>query len=210
MILFVTVLLALTLSFDCLSTGLSYGLRNITLPWYGILIICSCSGSVLALSMLLGGFLAQVIAPEIVQGLGAGVLIGLGVYILHKSVQEFVEQEHSERPLFQWSIRGLGIIVQILKEPQRADLDRSGLISSKEAVWLGLALSLDSFAAGIGLALMGYSPLWISLCTAASACLFFSVGLYLGRKIGEHSVYRKINLLPGCLLILIGLLRLIL
>lgn len=208
MILFVTVLLALALSFDCLSAGLSYGLRNIMLPWYGILIICGCSGSVLAISMLLGSLLEQVIAPGIVQALGAGLLIALGLYILRKSVQELVEQEDEETPLFQWYIHGLGIMVQILKEPQRADLDRSGLISSKEAVWLGLALSLDSFGAGIGLALMGYSPLWISLCTAISACLFLSIGLYVGKKLGEHSAYQKIKLLPGCLLILIGLFRL--
>lgn len=68
--LFLTVLLALALSFDCLSVGLSYGLRNIMLPWYGILIICCCSGMVLAISMLLGGLLEQMIAPALVQFFG--------------------------------------------------------------------------------------------------------------------------------------------
>ncbi len=208
--LFLTVLLALALSFDCLSVGLSYGLRNIMLPWYGILIICCCSGMVLAISMLLGGLLEQMIAPTLVQFLGAGLLIALGVWILGKSIKELAKEDSAQEPLFQWNIHRLGIIVQILKEPQCADLDRSGIISMREAVWLGLALSLDSFGAGIGMALMGYSPFWTSLCTAVSACLFLSAGLYLGKKMGSHVSYKKIKLLPGGLLIVIGIVRLVL
>ncbi len=61
------------------------------------------------------------------------------------------------------------------------------MISSKEALWLGLALSLDSCGAGIGMALMGYS-FWTSFCTAVSACLFLSMGLYLGEHIGRKAV----------------------
>lgn len=180
------------------------------LPWYGILIICCCSGTVLAGSMLLGGWLEQFIAPALVRLLGAGLLIGLGFCILGKSIQELVQQEEADQALFQWKIACFGIMIQILKEPRRADLDRSGMISSKEALWLGLALSLDSCGAGIGMALMGYSPLWTSLCTAVSACLFLSAGLYLGEHVGEKLSYKKIKLLPGCLLIFIGVLRLVL
>lgn len=202
------VLLALALSIDCLGAGVSYGLQKIMLPWYGILIICCCSGTVLAGSMLLGGWLEQFIAPGLVRLLGAGLLVGLGLYMLGKSVQELVQAEDEQQALFQWKIARLGIMVQILKEPRRADLDRSGKISSREALWLGLALSLDSCGAGIGMALMGYSPLWTSVCTAASACLFLSAGLYLGEHLGERLSYKKIKLLPGCLLVVIGLLRL--
>ena len=204
------VLLALALSIDCLGAGFSYGLQKIMLPWYGILIICCCSGTVLAGSMLLGGWLEQFIAPALVRLLGAGLLIGLGFCILGKSIQELVQQEEADQALFQWKIARFGIMIQILKEPRRADLDRSGMISSKEALWLGLALSLDSCGAGIGMALMGYSPLWTSLCTAVSACLFLSAGLYLGDHVGERLSYKKIKLLPGCLLIFIGVLRLVL
>ncbi len=207
--MFWIVLLALALSIDCLGAGFSYGLQKIMLPWYGILIICCCSGAVLAGSMLLGGWLEQFVAPEFVRFLGAGVLIGLGVCILGKSIQELVQQEEEDQALFQWEIARFGIIIQILKEPRRADLDRSGMISSKEALWLGLALSLDSCGAGIGMALMGYSPFWTSFCTAVSACLFLSMGLYLGEHIGEKLSYKKIKLVPGCLLICIGFLRLI-
>ena len=203
-----TVLLALTLSLDCLGAGFSYGLQKILLPWYGIVIICCCSGMVLAVSMLMGSWLGQFIAPRLVRFAGAGLLIGLGLCMLCKSIQELVQQEDNNA-LFQWKLSRFGIVIQILKEPRRADLDRSGRISSKEAFWLGLALSLDSCGAGIGMALMGHSPFWTSLCTAGSAFLFLSLGLYLGEHLGEQLSYKTIKLLPGCLLMVIGLLRLI-
>lgn len=207
--MFFTVLLALALSIDSLGAGLSYGMQKIILPWYGVLIICCCSGTILAVSMSVGSLLQQFIPPSAVQLIGAVLLIGLGLCMLGKSVRD-VAQEKNEDTLFQWSIHQLGIMVQILCEPHRADLDRSGIISTKEALWLGLALSLDSFGAGIGMALMGYSPFWTSLCTAMSACLFLCVGLYLGGHLGERLSYKKIKLMPGCLLILIGIFRMVL
>ena len=140
---------------------------------------------------------------------GAGLLIGLGIYMLSKSVRELVQEEEEGRPLLQWEIARFGIIIQILKEPHRADLDRSGQISGKEAVWLGLALSLDSFGAGIGMAWMGYSPFLTSICTAISTCMCLWLGLYLGEHAGERLSSKKMKLMPGCLLIFIGLVRLL-
>ncbi len=100
--------------------------RKSCCPGMVFLIICCCSGAVSAGSMLLGGWLEQFIAPDLVRFLGAGVLIGLGVCILGKSIQELVQQEEEDQALFQWEIARFGIIIQILKEPRRADLDRSG------------------------------------------------------------------------------------
>lgn len=206
--MFFSVLLALALSIDSLGAGLSYGLQKIILPWYGILIICCCSGTILAVSMSVGNLLQQFIPASVVQLIGAVLLVGLGVGMLGKSVKDMALEEDDET-LFQWSIHRLGIMIQILKEPHRADLDSSGMISTKEALWLGLALSLDSFGAGIGMAFMGYSPFWTSLCTAMSACLFLCIGLYLGGHIGERFSYKRIKLMPGCLLILIGIFRMV-
>ena len=108
-----TVLLALTLSLDCLGAGFSYGLQKILLPWYGIVIICCCSGMVLAVSMLMGSWLGQFIAPRLVRFAGAGLLIGLGLCMLCKSIQELVQQEDNNA-LFQWKLSRFGIVIQIL------------------------------------------------------------------------------------------------
>ena len=46
----------------------------------------------------------------------------------------FLAADHAGETLFQWTIAPLGIVIQILKEPHRADLDRSGMISSKASI----------------------------------------------------------------------------
>ncbi len=204
------ILLALALSFDCLGAGFSYGLKQMVLPWYGIVIICGCSGVVLALSMLLGRWAGGYLPPQWMPIPGAILLMGLGIYMLSRSIQELVEEDDSEAPLFQWEIARFGIIVQILKEPHRADMDRSGQINTREALWLGCALSLDSCGAGIGMAMLGYSPVLTSLCTAVSACICLWLGLYAGQHAGEGSICRsrKWKLLPGVILTLIGFIKL--
>lgn len=136
--MFLTVLLALALSFDCLSVGLSYGLRNIMLPWYGILIICCCSGIVLAISMLLGGLLEQMIAPTLVQFFGAGLLIALGVWILGKSIKELAKEDRCAGTFVSVEYSSVGYYCANFKRTANAaDLDRSGIISMREAVWWG-------------------------------------------------------------------------
>ena len=50
-------------------------------------------------------------------------------------------------------------MIQILRKPTVADFDKSGTISAGEALLLGIALSVDSFGAGIGASLLGMHPL---------------------------------------------------
>lgn len=206
----VTILFALALSLDCLGVGISYGLRNIIIPVSALLIISCCSGGVLALSMLFGQLLGQFISADVVQYFGAAILVGLGSYVIYKNWHNQLYRIE-EIPLFQWNIRPLGIVIQIMREPHRADMDRSGLISSREALWLGVAVSLDSFAAGIGMAFLGYSVWSTSFWIGLSAFLMLYLGTYLGKEMGERLENVTIlQYLPGILLIGIGLLRMLL
>lgn len=223
MLLF-TILLALVLSIDCLSVGLSYGIRHVILPQYGRIIISCCSGVAIAVSMCLGRILEGVIPGEQIHLFGECMLVCLGVFFLTRSVMELrkenLEQEvvaqrnvsdgnSTERALFQWDVPGLDVMIQILNYPQQADLDQSGKINSKEAVWLGFALAMDSFGAGIGIALMGFSLFWVSLCTLLFAYLFVTIGYLWGGRAGDNPSHRKLKLLPGIMLITLGMIRIL-
>lgn len=105
-------------------------------------------------------------------------------------------------------IRSLGIIIQILRTPSAADADRSGAISAGEAIWLGAALSLDAFGAGIGAALIGLPVFGTSLAVALSCAAFLWCGLGVGRKAGGRPLARVMSVLPGAIMIALGVLRL--
>lgn len=205
-----TILLAVILSIDCLGVGLSYGMRRMVLPWFGRVIISCCSGIAIAVSMFLGRLLEGMIPGEQIHLFGECMLVCLGVFFLIRSIMELrEEQAEQEIPLFQWHIPGLDIIIRIMRDPKHADLDQSGQISGKEAVWLGFALAMDSFGAGICIALMGFSVLWVSIFTLAFAYLLVTAGYLWGGYAGENPAYRKLQLLPGIMLITLGLIRIL-
>lgn len=203
-----TILFALALSLDCLGVGISYGLQGMRISWRALGVICCCSGAVLAISMTIGQLLTGIIPIYLVQYLGAGILIGLGVYLVLKNLFKTVTK--TEGAFFELTIRSLGIVIQILKEPANADLDRSGMINSREALFLGMALSLDSFGAGIGASLMGLEIFSTSACVGLSAFVFISLGRCAGYHMGSGVGYHRLSLFPGLILILIGFYRLFL
>ena len=217
-----TILLAVILSIDCLGVGLAYGMRHVVLPWYGRVIISCCSGIAIAVSMCLGRLLEGIIPGEQIHLFGESMLVCLGVFFLVRSIMELRKERVeelctdetdracvSETPLFQWRVPGLDVMIKIMNNPQHADFDHSGQINSKEAVWLGFALAMDSFGAGVCIALMGFSVLWVSICTLSFAFLLVSAGYIWGGRAGEVPQYRKLNLLPGIMLITLGMIRIL-
>lgn len=105
-------------------------------------------------------------------------------------------------------IKSFGLVIEILKHPAAADVDRSGNISPGEAAILGIALSLDAFGAGLGAALIGLSP-WITpVVIGLSSGLFIVAGLQAGAKMSGLDWARRLVFLPGMILIAIGILKL--
>lgn len=202
------VLFALALSADGFGVGITYGLRKIKLPVLSIGIISFCSGFLFFVAMKIGAFISAFLSPVTARHLGAILLIVIGGWhLLHR--QKGNEQEaagiEEQKIIREFKIRSLGLVIQIMKTPQAADVDGSGTISAGESLALGAALSMDAFSAGIGAAFIGYSP-WIMATTIALACGIF---IMLGRMVGFRSAqirwFHKISFLPGLILIFLGL-----
>ncbi|ARO60791.1 Uncharacterized protein B5E38_3298 [Bacillus cereus] len=99
----------------------------------------------------------------------------------------------------------LGLVIQILRKPTVADFDKSGTISAGEALLLGIALSVDSFGAGIGASLLGYAPAMMAILVAVMSSLFLFIGMKLGTVLSNMKWLQKFTFLPGVLLIIIGI-----
>lgn len=102
----------------------------------------------------------------------------------------------------------MGLVIQILKEPSRADLDFSGSISGREALALGLALALDALGTGVGAAAAGFSLFLTPLLIGCCQLLLVQVGLLLGRRWQPEKLGWRRAAIPGLILIAIGLWRL--
>lgn len=207
-------LLALTVSVDALGVGLSFGMRGIRIQTAAKLIICIFSVIYAYAAVLFGGVLARVLPPAVSTVIGTGLLCLMGLYIiwdrgLRTKPPECGEQELKRcRRQIQWVIKSLGITVCIIRNPKSGDVDHSGAIDGKEALALGLALSVDVLGAGLGIALTGAAGWYFPLLVGGAQMAFLYLGCFCGDRLKRLLHERLIAVLSGLILIIIGLLRL--
>ncbi|KHL93239.1 membrane protein [Paenibacillus sp. IHB B 3415] len=119
------------------------------------------------------------------------------------------EAEPLKPAVFSLELRHLGVVIQILRTPSSADMDASGSISSMEAMVLGIALSLDAFGAGLGAALLGFSPVSTSLMIAVFSGTFLLLGMKTGLRLSGSYWMKHAAVLPALLLIAMGIMKLL-
>lgn len=202
-----TILLAVALSLDGLGVGLSYGLRQIRLPWPSLALVALITVAVSFLSMVTGKAAINIFSPELTGRLGAVILLALGLAIL---VEAYLKQDKHltpERTLVKFCLPRFGLAVQILKEPVEADWDKSGTISSHESLALGIALALDTAGVGFGAAAAGFSLVLVPLFTGTCLFIMVAAGMYLGGRCRLEWITRKGAAIPGLILIALGIWR---
>ncbi|HWL23228.1 MAG TPA: sporulation membrane protein YtaF [Ureibacillus sp.] len=204
-------LLGLAVSLDSFTVGLTYGMRKITIPFKSMLIIFLCTFLLLLLAMGFGSFLELFISYEAGETLGGIILIGIGIWVLFQfftsQLQQTSYEIQKDIKIIEFEIKSLSIVIKILKKPLEADFDKSGNISGKEAFFLGLALSLDSFGAGVGAALIDLPPILFSVVISIASALFIIAGINIGKLFRNVRWMRNLTFLPGIVLILIGIIK---
>ena len=213
-------ILTISSSIDSLGIGITYGIRNTAISFIAKIILFAIAFLVSIISILLGCTFKGIFSPNIIEYIGSFILILMGIFIFMQSVNKknisdkrinkSIDKKFNEQQkIYSFFIKCLGITVQILKNPTSSDFDKSNTIDAKEAVFLGLALSLDSFGVGMSFGMIEnftfYFPLFISLFQL----FFLNFGNFLGKKLCNFS---KIpdnfwSVLSGILLIIIGLFK---
>jgi putative sporulation protein YtaF len=205
------IMLALAVSGDGFLAGIAYGVKKIKIPMVSLLVISLASTTAVTVSMLCGQGLAAILDPHIASQLGAVLLVIIGIYFLLQACGEKINalDNDYDKPLLTIKVNTLGIIVQILKKPATADMDCSGEISPREAFFLGLALALDALGAGFGAAMAGFSILLTAICVGVLKFILINSGISLGRVIRNQRWLSITSVLPGLILVTIGIVQLI-
>lgn len=199
------ILLMLATSLDGFSAGIAYGYRRVKFPQRDRVLVAGLSIGAMGLAMLLGRAASALLPHRAGRLIGCLLLVGLGAWTILRELADghAVREPHE---LWSWRIPRLGLVIQILHEPIEADLDDSGSINDIEAVWLGAALSLDAFAAGLAANLGISPPFYLPVLVGSANWLFLTGGIALGEHI-EREKLPGLALLPGAILIILGLLR---
>lgn len=192
-LLSVTCFLAvLALNADSFVIGIAYGVGQIRVSRRAKIGISLAAALALLLTLWLGNGLAGFLAEEISGWLSSVLLFFFGLMLLFGSAEEN----------------------QLLSRPDRADRNGDCIISPREAIVLGIALSADSLGAGFSLGLLGTG--WLAapiLVFVLNFCLL-TAGEWMGNRLlaGKDRGLRRLGkgfrrlspLIPGLVLILLA------
>lgn len=221
-------ILAVSLSIDAFSVGVSYGLRKIKIPKTSLCIISILSVSYSTIAMLLGKNLHTLLPNMLSKQFGIAVLIFMGIFLIIKALKHnkcrcanpigtTTTNCNCRKPvccetgctLLKIAIRSLGITIQVIKNPFESDIDLSGSIDFYESLILGLALSIDAIGTGVGSALTGLSSAYLPVIIGFTQLVMLNIGVCLGTKINNIYILNEkvLSILTGVLLIILGLMR---
>lgn len=199
----------LAANLDNFGVGVSYGAQKIRIPFLSNFFIALLSGIVTMLAVFTGHFLGHFIA--VANMLGALLIIVVGAWVaVHKRTSDnLLPAAIPAMKTYSIAIKPLSTIVKITKNPSLADLDANGFISSKEAVTLGLTLSFNCIATGVGAGLTGLAPHPLAISVFLFSMITISSGYWTGWKTASNHLERWSQVFSGTLLILIGIYELL-
>ena len=209
--------LAISSSIDSFGIGITYGIRNTKISNLAKFILFIISFVVSFFAVYFGDFLKDLLPDDIANYIGAFLLVFLGGFVCFQSMRKNIVKDNklydevfTEPKIYRFFIKFLGITIQIIKDPISSDLDKSNLIDGKEAIFLGVALSLDNFAIGISSGILGIHSLLFPLLVSIFQLIFISLGNSVGRLLNSFNKVPEYiwSMISGILLIIIGIIKL--
>lgn len=201
------ILLAAAISVDALGAGLAYGLRRIRVPASAVVLVVAISMVGAAVSTMAGSAAGGLLTPTLGRRIGGFVLVAMGLWIGWEGIRDGRKNNVASGAeiLLSLRVRPLGVMVQVMRCPEIADVDRSGELGAGEAVLLGAALALDTFGSGLAAGLGGAS--WILMAGMVGAMTLggLAAGMTLGSRVPESWGGVWLRVAPGVILTLMGL-----
>ena len=218
-----SILLALSSSIDSLGIGITYGIKNTKISSMGKVVLFVISFTISVLSVWFGDILKNIFSDFVTKLIGSIILIIMGLFVCFQAIRKDKINsiskvlpsdsiyKNDDEKIYIFFIDFLGITIKIIKNPTSSDLDASNSIDGKEALFLGVALSLDCLCIGACGSIIGVNSLLFPLFISVFQRVFLSFGNVLGKKLRSlsHLPDNIWSIISGVLLVLIGVFRFI-
>ena len=181
-------LLITALSLDAFAASFVYGTDRVKIPAASVAVITALSTGILVLFLLLGKWFGGLIPPRATSVLCFLILFALGfIKLFDSTIKSFIRKSDFFERKVCFSISNLNFILTVYADPSAANGEDIAVLSPVEALSLGLALSLDSAAAGFGAGMMvTHLPLTILLSLLLNTAAVL-LGSFLGRTLAKRS-----------------------
>lgn len=202
------IILVIALSIDAFVASLAYGADRIKIPMRSAVALSSVSTLILLISMAGGSLISTFLPPQVTAILCFALLFLLGITRFCEGLIKDILKKHSnhlEGITFKfWDFH---FILDVYMDNTKADKDQSKVLSIKEALSLGVVLSLDGIAAGFGSGLVEVHYLETLIIAFLVGVIAILVGSKVGEKIAETTKW-DVAWLSGVTLILLAFMKL--
>ena len=205
------IFLSVALSIDGFGVGVSLGMRRMKIPFKSIVVISICSAISLGVAMVIGEFISQHVSQGAAEKTGGIILIFLGVWMVFqffKKEKETTEIQSKEKIIFNFEIKSLGVVINILQKPSDVDFDKSGTINGVEALVLGVCTFAGCVWCGNWSSYDWDFPINSCSSIGCMSSIFIWSGLQSGKLLSKIKLVKHLSFLPGILLIIIGIFKL--
>ena len=202
-----SILLVLSLCVDACIASFAYGTNKIKIPVKSSIILTTISTLFLMLSVGLGSFLQEMIPKQMANSICFIILFFLGFMRLFEGVlKNYLNKKALSPNNIEVTLFNFKLVLNVYADVTLADLDHSKSLSPKEALYLGVALSLDSLIVGFGAALAPISLLQVTILSIIFNFTAIIVGCFIGSKCAEK-INVDLSWLSGAILIVLALLK---
>ncbi|WP_250675967.1 sporulation membrane protein YtaF [Paraclostridium ghonii] len=202
-----SLILVSSLCIDTFVASVAYGTDRIKIPFYSNIVINLVCSSFLGISLTLGGLLKDFLSPSTASILSFVLLLSLGFFRLFESFfKTYVQSFSNAGAPLTFKAFDFKFVLEIYANETKADYDKSKTLTLKEAIYLAVALSLDSLAVGFGSSLVSINYLQVLILSfiVGTCCLF--IGVHIGKKFIEK-VDLNLSWLSGLMLIILAFIR---
>ncbi|MBK3496250.1 manganese efflux pump [Viridibacillus sp. YIM B01967] len=177
------ILIGIAANIDNLGVGLAYGMKQTNIPILSNITIAIVSMIITYVAVIAGAEVIKYISPHNASLVGSFLLCGIGLWTLLSNIFS------RKKPL---------------ENPEMMDRDRNRIISVKEAVPLGFALSANCLAGGIGIGANGISAMWTVISIGFFSVVMIGAGSHFGCLLQRSFISKYATAFSGLMLIGIG------
>lgn len=201
-------ILVLALCIDAFVAAAAYGAEQMKIPLRSAAAIGAVGTGVLGCSLLLSAVVQSIVPPQICTYASFFLLLFLGISSLFQNgFKAYLRSKSDFTKKLKFRLADISFFIRIYLDETEADADRSKVLSVREALCLGVALSVDSLVTGLASGLAVWQiPAVLVFCFAAHIAAVV-LGAFAGGRLSAHS---RIDLswVGGLLLILLALVKL--
>lgn len=202
-------LFMLAVSVDSLSAGFAYGTSRVKIKPLAAIFLVFIPSITITLMTRIGSFIFSLFPTWLFSTLSFLLLFILGCEKLMESLIRHLAARHSDI-IGNWAckIKQLNIIFTIYFSPEDANKQDTQVLSAKEALFLSLALSLDSILASMAFSYQVPSLIICFLLAVLFHFLLFLSGFVLGILVSKKFTI-DLSWLSGVFLLLLALYTLV-